>query len=649
MGVGPIASGGSGGSVPAASTTVAGKVELATNAEATTGTDTSRAVTPAGVRAAIATVVGAAPGALDTLAEIAAALDDDADFAGTITTALAGKADTASLPETIRDTIAAALVAGDNVTIDVDDTGNTITISATGGGGGPAAFDYATDRPFAVDSPINTPLGRLVEWYDHPWLHKTGPTSGFGAGADQHWYLVDASPVWVGSPTDPVWIATVVDHIDPTMNRHSPARTITFRAPEAMTRDGSGDSILLVIDGDDPNRLIEVYNATTHAETHTVTQGASGYAILDLRTSWGLGRYVTNEGVRAINSSWLAGLVTGRDIAADKIDHALVVALSDELLQSTIPYQYRWPATGWDNGQKTGPLDSGTIIGIPQHFPEPADLTPFGRKVWACLKEYGAIVGDYVGGGYTSLYYDGNSVDGEALAGFFAWWDAGTDDMTKMLPFLRVADYQPPLPTITYPSPSNHSSITFSGVSDGGWPAFWTAADGTVAVASGVGRMTAAGGYGGAAVVTASELASNNMRVAGAFTVELAAYNTLEVNIRRQAYGSGQVQLRHETNADGGGAYLRLTVSDNYEPAIVLDQVPVRDIVVGDVVHFVVQAQDYSLEAKVWFGAEPEPDEWTLRAVDPLQSDYRTVWLGISSAGSSTRAAFSTLTVQTPR
>lgn len=37
--------------VPAASETVSGKVELATSAEAVTGTDTARAVTPAGVKA----------------------------------------------------------------------------------------------------------------------------------------------------------------------------------------------------------------------------------------------------------------------------------------------------------------------------------------------------------------------------------------------------------------------------------------------------------------------------------------------------------------------------------------------------------------------------------------------------------------------
>ena len=42
----------------------------------------------------------------------------------------------AIIAETIRDTVAATLVAGANVTLTVDDAGNTITIAATGGGGG---------------------------------------------------------------------------------------------------------------------------------------------------------------------------------------------------------------------------------------------------------------------------------------------------------------------------------------------------------------------------------------------------------------------------------------------------------------------------------------------------------------------------------
>lgn len=86
----------SGGGVPAASETVAGVVELATVAEATTGTDTTRAVTAAGVAAVKAAVkaeiLGAGvPSALDTLDELAAALGDDANFASSMTTALGNR------------------------------------------------------------------------------------------------------------------------------------------------------------------------------------------------------------------------------------------------------------------------------------------------------------------------------------------------------------------------------------------------------------------------------------------------------------------------------------------------------------------------------------------------------------------------------
>lgn len=49
------------------------------------------AVIDARVDSRVQLLTGAAPAALDTLAELAAALDDDADFAGTVTTALAGK------------------------------------------------------------------------------------------------------------------------------------------------------------------------------------------------------------------------------------------------------------------------------------------------------------------------------------------------------------------------------------------------------------------------------------------------------------------------------------------------------------------------------------------------------------------------------
>ena len=87
---------GGGGSPPDASTTTKGIIEIATLAEVTAGTDTVRAVTPEGVRqeriALKTEILGAGvPAALDTLDELAAALGDDANYAATMTTALAAR------------------------------------------------------------------------------------------------------------------------------------------------------------------------------------------------------------------------------------------------------------------------------------------------------------------------------------------------------------------------------------------------------------------------------------------------------------------------------------------------------------------------------------------------------------------------------
>lgn len=93
---------GSSGAPPDSTETVKGIVELATLAEVATGTDTARAVTAAGVRqernALKTEILGAGvPAALDTLKELADALNDDASYAASITAALAAKANSADV------------------------------------------------------------------------------------------------------------------------------------------------------------------------------------------------------------------------------------------------------------------------------------------------------------------------------------------------------------------------------------------------------------------------------------------------------------------------------------------------------------------------------------------------------------------------
>lgn len=85
-----------GGTPPDASVTVKGIIEIATLTEAATGTDALLAMTPQAVKqetdAVRTAILGAGvPAALDTLDELAAALGDDANFAASVTTSLAGK------------------------------------------------------------------------------------------------------------------------------------------------------------------------------------------------------------------------------------------------------------------------------------------------------------------------------------------------------------------------------------------------------------------------------------------------------------------------------------------------------------------------------------------------------------------------------
>jgi hypothetical protein len=81
---------------PNADTTQRGIIEIATLAEVAAGADTVRAVTPEGVRqervALKAEILGAGvPAALDTLAELDSALNNDPNFAASMTTALGNR------------------------------------------------------------------------------------------------------------------------------------------------------------------------------------------------------------------------------------------------------------------------------------------------------------------------------------------------------------------------------------------------------------------------------------------------------------------------------------------------------------------------------------------------------------------------------
>ncbi|MDO8361978.1 MAG: hypothetical protein Q7V88_03710 [Actinomycetota bacterium] len=297
-------------------------------------------------------------------------------------------------------------------------------------------------RPFGTTSPWNTPTPANTTWYDSQRLH-TMPIAVNG-DTFQHWWVNTSSVgIYYSKATDPIWTFNMPAYIAPLWNRNRPAQTFQVRAPANMIDGGDEDHILVVVDG---TRYYEVWNALVDPVTRTVTNRASGpgWATGDFVNGPGAGTTATNDGVRAANFSWAAGLITGRDIAAGRIDHALVVALPHSMLKAGGTPDYVWPATAWDNGGAQGPIKMGSRLGIPAGTPRPAGLSPLGNQMFDALVTYGAFVGDYCGGPWPMFYVDKFTVTEDQMRPLFTWWEhAGSSDMEKLGPLLRVANYQP--------------------------------------------------------------------------------------------------------------------------------------------------------------------------------------------------------------
>jgi hypothetical protein len=258
------------------------------------------------------------------------------------------------------------------------------------------------------------------------------------------WGNRTAASVYYGTTNDPIWTYNLPDFIDLSLNRNRHATTITgVHAPANIVHGDDSDQILAIIDST-TGKEYETWNTTVDPTARTIT--GTGWAInSDLATAPGAGTATNNDGVRAANFSWVAGLITGHDLSSNMIDHALVFGLPAQMLLGGQAFTWLAPATAYDNGGgENGPIKMGSRIGIPSGVAKPVGLSAYGVLIFDALQKYGGFVGDYVGGPYPVMYADRNSMtDNQQSEYLLPTSGQSSSDMQKIEPLLRVANYQP--------------------------------------------------------------------------------------------------------------------------------------------------------------------------------------------------------------
>ena len=145
---------------------------------AITGNASDNASLVAYVTSRINAVIAAAPGALDTLDELAAALGDDANFASTVTTALAGKAavvhthvfaDITDGREAVEDYVGTALLGG---------TQTGITVTYTDNGSGAGVYNFVVPTPTVTVREVSGPVEVSASAFEFPDGSLTDGGSG---------------------------------------------------------------------------------------------------------------------------------------------------------------------------------------------------------------------------------------------------------------------------------------------------------------------------------------------------------------------------------------------------------------------------------------------------------------------------------------
>jgi hypothetical protein len=278
----------------------------------------------------------------------------------------------------------------------------------------PAPTQILSKRPFSAASAWNAPISSSAQWATYTYI------------ADSHWWVnrEDFSlPVVYSASNYPLVSVTLP------ASWGWPAATLQMRIADGVTGAAGNDASLIVINGDIAYNFFEfVRTDSTHAH-------ASAYGLANIKTDtgWGSLNPTKGAGIRAAGASGLGGLITGEDLSAGVIDHALAVSMRASDMSSG----FIAPAIASDGSG--GILPTGTRFGIPSTTPIPGGLSPIGHMVWDSLKTYGAYLVDR--GGNNAFYADPNSVTADQINPLRVYWGTGVQnsDLDLIMPHVRIA------------------------------------------------------------------------------------------------------------------------------------------------------------------------------------------------------------------
>jgi len=260
-----------------------------------------------------------------------------------------------------------------------------------------AAPRDASQWPFSVDSPWNTPMGSGAAF----------DNSACNAGITD---TTVGNDVNAGSWSHPVVVAGSGDAYN-TIKRRGVGNVANIRIPAAAkpatpSYASGGDAHLHVID---PSKryVDEMWQAQRQSLLGSNTVTVSSYTRNDL-----YGPGIGTGGERAYGGSAIGGLIRTAELNAKNIPHALAFALP----RSSQAYGPVWPATLQDDGADTtyrGAVHMGTLVAIPAAVDiTKLGLSPQGLVVARALQDYGAY--DVDSSGDFALYAEPSA---ESLVG----------------------------------------------------------------------------------------------------------------------------------------------------------------------------------------------------------------------------------------